>query len=60
MFNEAWGEMVEVSSPQTLPELLNVVELLQSDLALLVAKPSSPEDHFWACFGTVLAALRAE
>ena len=60
IFNGAWGKMVEVSSPQTLPHHLPVVQLLQSALELLVAKPSSPEDHFWACFGTVLAALRAE
>ena len=48
MFNEAWGKLVEVSSPQTLPELLNVVELLQSHLHLLAAKPSSLKDHFLA------------
>ena len=52
--------MVEVPSPRTLPYRLLVVELLQSDLELLVAKLSSPDGHFWACFGTVLAALRAE
>jgi len=55
MFNEAWGKMVEVSSPQTLPHHLLVVDLLQSDLELLVAKPSSPYRRQKTIFGPVLA-----
>ena len=54
--------MVEVSSPQTLPALLNVVELLRSALELLAAKPSPPEDHppcTWHSVGIIQSHSRA-
>ena len=52
--------MVEVSSHFEQLFFFFFIRLARPDLELLAAKPSSPEDHFWACFGTVLAALRAE
>ena len=55
MFNEAWGKWLRFQAPQTLPCHLLVVDLLQSDLELLVAKPSSPYRRQKTIFGPVLA-----